>query len=218
LSERLGAPDRARIANVTIRGGDITHLVAATRVARIHPVGGPHPLAWNEMRSYGPTTSRFDHHTAPRRAHPTRSIAYLTDGPTRFAAALAEYFQDANGGVGPIDRSNRQPAITQFELAGDLQLLNLDSGWVTRAGGNQAITSGRRSRAREWARAIYSAHPGIEGLAFGSSVWAPGHCIALWDRGSAVIPAGPLTSRTLDDPVLDAALANAAVALGTYLL
>lgn len=170
------------------------------------------------MRSYGPTMSRFDHHTTPRRAHPARSIAYLTHGPTRFVAAIAEYFQDANGGVGPIDRSDRQPAITQFELVGDLRLLDLDGGWVTRAGGNQAIISGRRSRAREWARAIYSEHPSLQGLAFGSSVWGPGHCIALWDRGSSVIPAAPLTSRTLDDPVLDVALANAALALGTYLL
>ncbi len=175
-------------------------------------------MPWNGMRSYGPTTSRFDHHTAPRRAHPSRSIAYLTYGPTRFVAALAEFFQDGNGGVGPIDRSNRQPAMTQFELAADVQLLDLDSGWVTRAGGNQAIISGRRSRAREWARAIYSEHPSMQGVAFGSSVWGPGHCIALWDRGLPAIPGAPLTSRTLDDPVLGVALANAALALGTYLL
>jgi hypothetical protein len=218
LSERLNAPDRARIADTKVRPSDVVDLSAGTRVARIHALGGPRPMPWNGMRSYGPTTSRFDHHTLPRRSHPTRSIAYLTYGPTRFVAALAEYFQDANGGVGPIDRSNRQPAITQFELAADVHLLDLDSGWVTRAGGNQAIISGRRSRAREWARAIYAEHPSIEGVAFGSSVWGPGRCIALWDRGSRAIPAAPLTSRTLDDPVLNAALANAAIALGTYLL
>jgi hypothetical protein len=218
LSDRLNAPDRARIANTAIRRGDITRLNSGTRVARIHSVGGARPMPWNGLRFYGPTTSRFDHHTMPRRAHPTRSIAYLTYGPTRFVAALAEYFQDANGGVGPIDRANRQPAITQFELAIDIQLLDLDSGWVTRAGGNQAITSGRRSRSREWARAIYSAHPTLEGIAYGSSVWGPGRCIALWDRGSLAFPAAPLTSRTLNDPVLDVALANAAIELGTYLL
>lgn len=169
------------------------------------------------MRSFGPTSSRFDHHTTPRRVHPTRSIAYLTYGPTRFVAAISDYFQDANGGVGPIDRSHRRPAITQFELATNLRLLDLDSGWAARAGGNQAIVSGRRSRARDWARAVYAEHPSIQGLAFGSSVWGPGHCIALWDRGSSAIPAAPLTSRTLDDPTLDAALANVAVALGAYL-
>ena len=217
MSELLPAPDRARIAGTTIRHDDITRLGAGTRVARIHALGGAHPLPGNGMRSYGPTTSRFDHHTEPRRAHPVRSIAYLTFGPTRFVAALAEYFQDANGGVSPIDRVNRQPAITQFELAADVQLLDLDSGWVTRAGGNQAIISGRRSRAREWARAVYAEHRSIQGVAFRSSVWPPGQCIALWERGSGAIPAAPLTSRTLDDPVLDAAVAGAALDLGTYL-
>lgn len=218
MSERLYAPDRARLSATTARRSDITHLSAGTRVARIHVVGSPHPMPWNGMRSYGPTASRFDHHTAPRRPHPTRSIAYLTYGRKRFVAALAEHFQDANGSVGPIDRSHRQPAIAQFELAADVQLLDLDSGWVTRAGGNQAIISGRRSRARQWARAIYSEHPAMQGVAFGSSVWGPGHCLALWDRSALAIPAAPLTSRTLDDPGLGVALANAAVALGTYLL
>src|SRR5207253_3123453 len=103
-------------------------------------------------------------------------------------------------------------------LARDIQLLDLDAGWVTRAGGNQAITSGRRSRSREWARAIYAELPAVDGLAYISSVWGPGRCIALWDRGSDAFPAAPLNSRRLDDPVLDAAVANAAIALGTYAL
>ncbi len=218
MSERLGAPNRVRIAATAIRESEITRVRAGTRVVRIHPLGGRHPTAWNEMRHFGPTTSRFDHHTEPPRRHPTRSIAYLTDGSKRFVAALAEYFQDGNGGVGPIDRFTRQPAITQFVTAADVELLNLDTGWVTRAGGNQAIVSGRRSRAREWARAIYAEQLRVHGVAFGSSVWGPGKCLALWDRGAAVFSASPLTSRTLADPGLEAAVANAAIELGTYLL
>jgi hypothetical protein len=170
------------------------------------------------MRLFGPTTSRFDHHPPPRRVHPSRSIAYLTFDDTRFAAALAEYFQDANGGVGPIDRVHRQPVITQIELATELHLLDLDSGWVTRAGGNQAIVSGRRSRARDWARAIYAEHQAIAGLAYGSSVWAPGRCVALWERGAVALPPTPMTSRTLDDPAIEPALADAAKKLGSYLI
>lgn len=218
MSERLPTPLRPRIAATAIRPNERVLLPAGTPVIRIHPLAGPHPTAWDEMRAFGPTTSRFDHHTTPRRLHPSRSIAYLTFGDRRFVAGLAEYFQDANGGIAPIDRALRRPTVTQFELAVDLDLLDLDSGWVTRAGGNQAIVSGPRSSARAWARAIYAEHPTAQGLAYGSSVWAPGRCIALWDRGFAAFPAAPLTSRLLDDPVIDVALANAAADLGTYVL
>ena len=193
-------------------------LRTGTRVARIHPLGGRYRAAWNELRSFGPTTSRFDHHPLPRRDHPSRSIAYLTFGTGLFACALAEFFQDGNGRVGPIDRVRRQPAITLFELATDLQLLDLSSGWVTRAAGNQAIVSGPRGRAREWSRAIYSAHEEIHGLAYASSVWAPGRCIALWERGKSALPPSPLASRTLDDPSIESAVAGAAVELGSYVV
>lgn len=218
MSERLAPPNRVRISTVGLRHDEVMLLRAGTRVARVHATAGPHPAAWDDMRFFGPTTSRFDHHTAPRRIHPTRSIAYLTYSETRFVAALAEYFQDANGGVGPIDRSFRAPMHSQFELASELLLLDLDSGWVTRAGGNAALVSGPRGRSRQWSQAIYALYPDVAGLLYTSSVWAPGRCIALWDRGHGAFPAAPLTSRLLSDPVLEAALANAALTLGSYLI
>ena len=89
--------------------------------------------------------------------------------------------------------------ITTFDLAADLALLDLESGWVTRAGGNQAFTSGLRSRSSEWARAIYR-HVQVHGLSYGSSVWAPGLCVALWERAAPSFPLSPLASRLLDDP------------------
>ena len=100
----------------------------------------------------------------------------------------------------------------------DVDTLDLDGGWITRAGGNQAISSGRRGRARDWARAIYTGHPEVGGVAFSSSVWGPGRCIALWDRGARAIPAAPLASRTLSDPALSVAVSNAADLLGSYVV
>jgi hypothetical protein len=170
-------------------------------------------LAWNELRAFGPTKSRFDHHTLPRRIHPTRAIAYLATGPAAFTTAIAEYFQDDSGGVGPIDRHRHRPAIGIFELARPVTLLDLDSGWVTRAGGNQAIRTGVRARSREWARAIYRHHP-VDGLLYRSSVWGPGRCVAVWERSRAAFPPAPTSTRTLDDPHLAAAVASAAVELG----
>lgn len=65
-------------------------------------------------------------------------------GPDAFVAALAEWFQDDGGGVGPFELALRQPAITMLETTDQLTLLDLNGGWVTRAGGNQAIWTGPR--------------------------------------------------------------------------
>ena len=140
----------------------------------------------------GPNKSRFDHHTPPHRAQ-RRAIAYLAWGPDAFTTALAEYFQDDSGaGVGPFDLVTSRPAITLFRLATEVVLLDLSGPWTTRAGGNQAICNGPRWRSRQWARAVYAAfgNPGtahaVEGLAYRSSVWGPGHCAVLWQTAAAL--------------------------------
>jgi hypothetical protein len=215
LSERLPRPDAARVGATVPHPRELYRLPAGTLLVRVHPTSGPWPCAWDEFRFFGPTSSRFDHQTPPRRVHPTRGITYVTHGTSAFTATLAEYFQDGDGRVGPIDRRANRPMITTFELTGDLTLLNLESGWVTRAGGNQAITSGVRSRSREWARTIYRHFP-VDGLSYGSSVWGPGFCCVLWERAAASFPSSPLASRLLDDPYLAPALGQAAIDLGTY--
>lgn len=193
---------------------EVLVVAAGTEVVRVHTLGPPHPLAWNELRSFGPTKSRFDHQTLPPRQQ-RRAIAYLAHGPEAFTAALAELFQDESGrGVGPIDTRRSTPAVTTFALARDVAVLDLGSGWVTRAGGNQAIVSGTRSTARAWARTIYSHHRRlVEGLAFPSSVWAPGRCLALWEAARDAFPRRPAAGRLLSDPAMQAPLAVAQSAL-----
>lgn len=218
MAERLGPPDRERIAETLPNADDLLIVRAGTVAVRIHALAGPHPYEWNALRHFGPTRSRFDHHPPPQRVHHQRGVAYVTAGAEAFVAAVGETFQDEGGGVGPIDRSVHARAATVFDTAADLTLLNLDAGWVTRAGGNQAIRSGRRSRSREWARAIYAEFPYIQGLAYSSSVWGPGQCIAVWERGRTSFPPDPAASRLLADPALDDALAAAANDLGTVLI
>ncbi|MCC5951145.1 MAG: RES domain-containing protein [Acidimicrobiia bacterium] len=218
MSERLLRPDAGRIRDTAPGAHDLAKLPAGATLVRVHPLGGVHPSAWNELRSFGPTKSRFDHQPPPRRNHPRRRIGYLTTGPTAFVAALAEHFQDDSGRVGPFDLAIGLPTITLFETAEDLTLLDLDAGWVTRAGGNQAIRSGPRGVCRDWARAIYRHHTTLHGLAFGSSVWGPGRCIVMWERATGVFPAAPTATRRLDDPALAPAVMNAALTLGTYVL
>jgi hypothetical protein len=140
---------------------------------------------------------------------------YLATGNEAFTTAIAEYFQDDQGTVGPVDRRRHGVAVSVFEMAAPVQLLDLGSGWVTRAGGNQAICSGARSRSRAWARAIYDGHPTVAGLCYPSSIWGPGRCIALWERGAAAIPDACILHRSLTDPTLDGPVACAALELGT---
>ncbi len=72
--------------------------------------------------------------------------------------------------------------------------------------------------AREWARAIYRHHGTLQGVAYGSSVWGPGSCVALWERAEPAFPAHPTAVRTLDDPSILPAVSNAASELSTYVL
>jgi hypothetical protein len=218
VSERLPPPDSTRIRDTSPQPDELQVLPAGSLLVRVHPLGGPHPVAWNELRAFGPTSSRFDHQPPPRRNHPSRRIAYVTTGADAFVAALAEWFQDDGGGVAPFDLSRRRPAITVLETATDLVLLDLTSGWVTRAGGNQAIVTGPRRVCRDWSRAIYRHHRDVLGLAFGSSVWGPGRCAALWERAAPAFPTGPVATRLLDDPAMSVPVMDAASRLGTYVV
>ncbi|MBA2495819.1 MAG: hypothetical protein H0V33_01760 [Acidimicrobiia bacterium] len=217
MTERLPRPDGGKIRDTAIDVGEIVSFVAGDELLRVHPSGGAHPVAWNEFRAWGPTGSRFDHQARPVGRHATRRIAYLTYGPEAFTAALGEFFQDDNGTVMPFDLTRRSPRVVSLALAADLQLLQLASGWVTRAGGNQAIWSGARGTARDWARAIYRHHgDDVHGVAYPSSVWGPGRCVALWERAEPTMPDAPLLTRALADPTMLVPIAVAAEKLGTY--
>lgn len=218
MSERLGPPNGPRIRDTVIDAADLVVLPAGTRLVRVHLLSGPHPVTWNRFRSWGPTSSRFDHHPLPVAEHPPTRVAYLAFGDDAFTTALAEFFQDADGGVGPLDLTHRRPAVALIDTVAELRLLNLDSGWVTRAGGNQAIRTGPRSASRAWARMIHRHHTDLHGLAYGSSVWVPGRCAALWEGAEGALGSAPVAHRTLDDPVLASPVGTAVAQLGTFVL
>lgn len=217
MSERLPAPDLARIASTPLQTMAVP---ARTSAARIHFLGGAHPTGWNQHRHWGPTTARFDHHPPPPAMYAEYGIVYLTVGDRAVTTACAEVFQRADGaGVGPIDRTGRQPALTIFEMASDLVLLDLSTGWVTKAGGNGAICSGPRPPCRAWARAIHDTHgQTIDGIAFPFSVWPPGLNLAVWADAARVFPASPVIARDLADVRLDPWLESSAADLATYLV
>lgn len=218
MSQRLPAPDHDRILATKPRNSEVTLLPRRTRLTRLHFLGGAHPSDWHAFRTWGPTTSRFDHHPEPVGDHPAYGILYAGIGNAAFTTVLAECFASGSDSVGPIDRGRNRPMLTIFSLEDELRLLRLEGGWVTRAGGNQAICSGERDRARMWAREIHSCFADIDGVTYTSSVWGPGTCVALWERAARALPATPDAIRPLGDPSLATALAAAAIGLGVALV
>jgi hypothetical protein len=102
------------------------------------------------------------------------------------------------------------PRLVCFELDRALTLLDLTGKWITRAGASTAIHSGSRARARRWSQALYDAFPGIEGIAYCSSMNANLPAFAFYERASTAMPTRPLVHRALADPVLTTMLNNAA--------
>jgi hypothetical protein len=171
------------------------------------------------MRTYGPTSARFDPHQPPPHEQ-DRGVLYAAGS---FPTALAEFF----GATRTIERSRDEPLIASFRLARVLRLLDLLSGWPTRAGASQALSSGRKDVTRMWARAIYE-ELDVDGIIYPSSMSGSrrrrsdpplhGLAVALFDRATSAIPAHPSLNMPLSHPGLDAPLGAIAERFGYGLL
>lgn len=188
---------------------DVHVLPAGTVAWRLFFAGGDHPTTWDQLRAWGPTTSRFDHHLPPPRAQ-ERAILYAAAGPRALTTTLAEVFQETR----VVDRRSRAPVLSAWAVGRDLRLLDLTSTWPTRAGASMALSTGRHDRARGWSAAIYEAFPDLDGLWYPSSMHAHEPCIALYERGADALPPRPSLHRHLADPVLRTILKNACRAIG----
>jgi len=186
---------------------ELVVLHAGTLLWRIFAASGPYPTRWNTFRRHGPVvTSRFDHHLPPPRVQ-DRAILYAAD---HIDTCVAEYFQEAR----TIERHRRAPSLVGFELANDLELLNLRGRWPTRAGGSMKINSGPRALARTWSQSIYAAYPSVSGLSYASSMHANAPAYALYERAQGAMPLRPVFHRLLSDPVMLGPLATASKKLG----
>lgn len=189
---------------------DVFVLPAGRLLWRVYFRGGDHPTTWDAFRSYGPTTSRFDHHLPPARAQ-TRGIMY---GAENGRTCLAEVFQDTR----TINRMRNQPWLVGFRTRREIALLDLRGNWPTRAGGSQAICTGDRRRARHWSQAIYDAYPTIAGLIYPSKMHGGNSSIAAYERAATALPRAPEFHRALADDELSHLLKSAARALNYRLL
>lgn len=205
--ERLPAPPR----RFTIPGRFRT-CPAGLELWRIYFQGGSFPTAWNEVRQWGPSGSRFDHHTMPKRTQP-RGILYAASGKDAILTVLAEVFQETR----LIDRNRNEPWLVGFELAAPVKLLDTSGPWCVSAGGNMAINSGSRHRARSWSRVIYSSYPSAEGI------WSPSSLVnlpsvALYERAVHAVPSRPSFHEPLSSPKLAKGLLDYAARLNYMLI
>ena len=188
---------------------DIQVVPRGTCLWRIYSRGGPYPFEWDTFRPYGPLGSRFDHHLPPPRRQRRRILYGALDGPTCFA----EVFQQAR----IIDRNTREPWLVSFSLDQELTLLDLTGSWPTRAGASQAISTGPRSRARLWSRAIYEAYPELRGIYYPSSM-SGRPAVALYERASGALPLVPAVHVPLSDPRMESMLEKIAEDFGYGML
>jgi hypothetical protein len=198
-------PPAATLAAV---GPDLVAVARHTVLWRMHHTSGPHVLAWNAMRAYGPVaTARFDPHPPPPGAGSGERVLYVgLDVQT----CLAEVFQRTR----VVNRRRGAPYVTGFSLTRTARLLDLSGSWPTRAGASQALNSGRTDVSRMWARAIRTAFPKIDGVWYPSSMNGNQPCVALFGPAADALPAAPKLSLPLSHPGLTTALARAATAVG----
>lgn len=191
MSERLPKVDPRRFP--ALCESDVRVLGTRTLIGHIYPAGGQYATGWSTFRAWGATTSRFDHQPLPARVHDSRRILYAapaivgadSDVYPVLKTCLAECYRERS----MIEVSRDAPYFALFEISRPLRLLDLaDCDWVTRAGGNGAISSGLRARSREWVRAIYRKYDTLDGVIYPSSHIPVARSVALWERAEDALP------------------------------
>lgn len=207
-----------------LRLGDTTILSAGTMLVRIYTRRGPHPTRPDRLRHWGPSVNgRFEHHERDRDGKPCDHL----DDQGRVAAAVA-YFGVRRSPVTPPPRHGRiavdSPIVTAVAEAfqanrvidcsdlhglaimatrADREVLDLSSGWATRAGAGNHLATGPRPQTQAWARAIYSTYPDLAGITWSASVHPAGRALVLNERaadGEGVVTIRLDFDRALDDP------------------
>jgi hypothetical protein len=190
-----------------VPGAELFRVVPTDLLWRVYRVGGRHATTWRGFRTFGPTrTARFDHHPNPPGNHTGYGVLYAAlDAKT----AVAEAFGDRR----VIDRQAERPYLSAFRVHVPVQVLDLTSDWLTRAGGSQSIASGPRPSSQAWSRAIH-AELDVAGLRYASSMRGGGTNIALYERAEAALEPLPEVNLPLDHRALHASLLRWARDLG----
>ncbi len=216
-----------------LQPGDTTTITAGAKLYRIYNRLGAHLTRPDQLRIWGPIpTARFDHHEPPAGMHAdpdsvTAATGYYSiDPPTPSAprpghllaldspivTAVAEAFQ-GNRIIACSDRKG----LAIIRTMDDIEVLDLSSGWATRAGAGNHLSTGPHPTTKRWARAIHDAYPDLAGMTWVSSVHPPGRALVLNERaadGKGVVASRLHFDRPLSDGMSSALMAAAASVIG----
>lgn len=205
-------PNSPGIAALSTLAPAIHVLRAGSTLARVYYARSPYPQSWDRFRYFGPLNSRWDHHLPDVNGNPQAQQRGIYYAAADAKTCLAEVFQVTRR----IDRAFQAPWLVVFETRAELKLLDLTGDFATRMGASMAIHSGSRARARGWARNLYVAYPGIQGIVYAASMHGGQPAIALNERAlkDRLFPEHPLFHRALSDDGMVDALKHAARTLG----
>ncbi|SHU25921.1 RES domain-containing protein [Mycobacteroides abscessus subsp. abscessus] len=210
MSIDLPAPPPVdELRRLGIRPEEYQVVDADTEWWRVHMTTSPYSLPWNAFRTYGPKL-RFDPHPPPEGFHADYGIWY---GASSAVTALAEVFQSTR----TIEMVPNTPYLTAFSFTRPVKLLNVADGsagtWPTRVGGSYAMSTAPHATTQQWAHAIVSAFPDLDGIYY-LSRFGGEPAIALFTPAQEALPAHPLMSLPLTHRDLLDRLAVAARRLG----
>lgn len=204
---KLPPPRLHRIREV---GGQYHVLPAGSTLWRIHTTAGPHAVAWNELRRFGPIRRfRFDPQpSGPPTVHPIEGVIYLAPD---IATCMAETFQDTRS-----IRATAARSLSGFETATELHLLDLTGDWPLKVGAAHAINAtAAKQTTKAWAVALRTCFPSADGLWYLSSLTGrPAAALFSPAEAHGVFPVGATFSQQLDNPALRPWLLKAAADIG----
>lgn len=200
----------ADLARVGIGADEVRTLPVDQLWWRLHRTRGPHALAWNQLRHYGPVDARFDPHEPPPRRHESTGVWYAAATPR---TCIAEVFGRTRTLITDSDYHLTSGRLTEPVTVLDITGETGHGAWATRAGASMALATGRHDYTRAWARAIVAAFPDLAGIAYRAAMDG-GLAIALFGPAAPALPTDALTSRALADPALSARLATVCEQIG----
>lgn len=209
-------------AMVPLTSDDLWVTAPGAVFGRVYFRASAHPSNWNTFRSFGPVARmRFDHHPDPVGDHgPSHAISYAVPTESRIGrvdplqTSVVETFSETR----VIDPYAMEPWFALWSFATPLRLLDVtDCGWITRSGGNAAISSGPRAVCREWSRAVHSAYD-VDGIYYETSSLPMARSAALFERVAPLMPSRPRLNLPLSHPGFKAALSRIADDFGMDLI